>query len=179
MRLIRFSNLKATRWKNGGGATTEIVAFPAGAAFDSFEWRISVADIAAEGPFSRFDGVDRVLTLASGALELTVDGALVRLDAERPSLAFAGEAAVYARLTAGPVRDVNVMTRRGVWRASVAKRPAAGETQVVVALGAGEIEVGGRRVTLAPFDALVAEPDERIIASRALFVCLERLTRTN
>lgn len=43
-------------WKNGGGETAEILAFPAGAGFDDFSWRISTAIVAASGPFSAFPG---------------------------------------------------------------------------------------------------------------------------
>ena len=40
---------------------------PAGAPLAAFDWRVSVADVAADGPFSRFPGVDRVLVLIAGA----------------------------------------------------------------------------------------------------------------
>ncbi|MCG3056381.1 HutD family protein, partial [Escherichia coli] len=56
-----------TPWKNGGGATREIAVWPPGAAMESFAWRISVADIADDGPFSAFPGVDRQIALLEGA----------------------------------------------------------------------------------------------------------------
>ena len=49
----------ATPWKNGGGSTRELVCWPPGAGTDAFGWRVSVARIAAAGPFSAFAGVDR------------------------------------------------------------------------------------------------------------------------
>ncbi|MBJ9881917.1 HutD family protein, partial [Burkholderia cenocepacia] len=65
--LIRAADLVASPWKNGGGVTREIGAFPPGAALDAFAWRVSVADVGTAGPFSRFDGIDRTLVLLSGA----------------------------------------------------------------------------------------------------------------
>jgi environmental stress-induced protein Ves len=53
-------------WKNGGGQTTEI-AVSAGASLADFDWRVSIAEINADGPFSAFAGVDRTLVLLSGA----------------------------------------------------------------------------------------------------------------
>ncbi|HWW27823.1 MAG TPA: HutD family protein, partial [Caulobacter sp.] len=90
-----------------------------GAGLDGFDWRVSLADVAADGPFSAFPGVDRVLTMIAGdGLVLEIDGQPVRLEPGAP-LVFPGEAAVMARLTAGPIRDLNVMVRRGAWTARV------------------------------------------------------------
>ena len=62
-------------WKNGGGVTREIVASPEGAPLDAFDWRVSLADVSADGPFSSFPGVDRTLTVVEGAgMDLMVGG---------------------------------------------------------------------------------------------------------
>jgi len=61
--LIRGADLVASPWKNGGGVTREVAAFPEGAALDAFVWRVSVADVAQAGPFSRFAGIDRTLAV--------------------------------------------------------------------------------------------------------------------
>lgn len=53
-------------WKNGGGMTRELVCQPPDADMDSFDWRVSIAHIASDGPFSSFSGVDRIITLLSG-----------------------------------------------------------------------------------------------------------------
>lgn len=108
-------------WKNGGGETAEIVASPAGAGFEDFDWRISTAVVAASGPFSTFPGVDRVLcVLEGGAMVLTMDEREVRLDAASPPLAFPGDVAVSAALEGAALLDFNVMVRRP-WRATVAR----------------------------------------------------------
>ena len=48
-------------WKNGGGETAEIAVSPPGAALDDFDWRLSMARVETDGPFSAFPGIDRTL----------------------------------------------------------------------------------------------------------------------
>ncbi|PZF77729.1 HutD family protein [Aestuariivirga litoralis] len=112
MRLIPFSSLVATPWKNGGGVTRQIACHPPGSSLDDFDWRISTAEVAQDGPFSRFTGVDRRLLILDGA------GLAMRL-AEGPRrvltgehIDFAGEAEVFGALIDGPVTDFNIMVRR-------------------------------------------------------------------
>ena len=50
----------------GGGSTTEIAVAPPGAGFDDFDWRVSLATITQDGPFSAFPGIDRTLALVDG-----------------------------------------------------------------------------------------------------------------
>lgn len=140
MRVLRAADRIAAPWKNGGGVTREVAAFPPGAGMDAFAWRVSLADVTADGPFSAFPGVDRVLTVIEGSgLVLDLDGRLLALGANAPPIAFAGETPVEARLTQGPIRDLNVMVRRGQWRAEVSwfaggvlAAPADGPLMVLV-----------------------------------------------
>jgi environmental stress-induced protein Ves len=119
VRILRAADRVASPWKNGGGETREVVAWPPGAGLDDFDWRVSLADVAADGPFSAFPGIDRVLTVVAGdGLVLEIDGRTTRLEPGEP-FAFPGEANVMARLTVGPIRDLNVMVRRGAWAATV------------------------------------------------------------
>ena len=67
LRIVRASALAATPWKNGGGMTREVAAYPVGASLDTFVWRVSVADVEQPGPFSTFAGIDRTLVLLAGA----------------------------------------------------------------------------------------------------------------
>jgi len=120
-RLIVCRELTAVPWKNGGGSTSELAAFPPGAGFDHFDWRISVATINESGAFSAFPGIDRSLVLVDGAaLLLDVGGAAVRLDAAQARLSFTGETPVFATVS-GLTKDFNVMTRRGRCRHEVAR----------------------------------------------------------
>lgn len=125
MRIVRAAALRATPWKNGGGVTREIAAYPVGARLDTFVWRVSVADVERAGPFSRFPGVDRTLVLLAGAgMHLTqARGGTQLLTAPLSVARFDGEAALDAQLVDGATRDFNLMVRRDrahgsvqVWR---------------------------------------------------------------
>ncbi|MFN9927385.1 MAG: HutD family protein, partial [Phenylobacterium sp.] len=60
--LLRAADRLAVPWKNGGGITRELAVWPPGASFDDFVWRVSMAEVHQDGPFSSFPGVDRILT---------------------------------------------------------------------------------------------------------------------
>ena len=124
MALHRFdtARLAATPWKNGGGTTREIVCQPPGAGMDGFDWRVSIATIAAAGPFSAFPGVDRVIMLLAGAgvrLHSVAGQVDHRLDTPGAPFAFAGDIALDCELLGGASTDFNVMTRRDRLRAEV------------------------------------------------------------
>jgi len=128
LRLIRSADLVRVPWKNGGGTTAEVAVHPPGAGFDDFDWRISMADVAVDGPFSLFPGVDRTLVLAEGRdLVLDIEGDLRVLVRPGEARSFAGEAETGARLRSGPIRDINVMSRRGRFAHRVGSVP--GELQ--------------------------------------------------
>jgi environmental stress-induced protein Ves len=114
LKIIRPGSCRTTPWKNGGGSTTEIVAEPPGASLDDFDWRISMARVAADGPFSEFAGIDRTLAVIDGkGLMLTIGGnAPIRLERGSDPIGFAGDIPTSARLIAGEITDLNVMTRR-------------------------------------------------------------------
>ena len=115
-------DLVATPWKNGAGLTREIVCEPAGSDMSSFDWRMSIAHIGQDGPFSLFPGVDRVITLLEGAgMRLLGQAAGLdhRLDQPLQPFAFAGDVALQGHLLGGECHDFNVMTRRGRCQAKV------------------------------------------------------------
>ncbi|MER7467944.1 HutD family protein [Streptomyces sp. NPDC097981] len=169
VRILRASDRTAVAWKNGGGVTREIAAWPEGAGMAGFGWRVSLAEVAADGPFSAFPGVDRTLTLAEGAgMDLTVAGARRLVDERYAPQDFPGDAPTDCRLLDGPVVNFNVMYRRdrvradtAVVRGALALTAAPGQTLLVVALrGPAELEAGaGDRfgagpVALGPYDAV-------------------------
>ena len=103
-----------TPWKNGGGITREIAVAPLGAKLDRFEWRVSIAEVGSDGPFSVFPEIDRTLTLLSGdGVLLDVAGETTRLLPGSAPVAFPGDMPAAATLLDGPVTDLNVMSRRG------------------------------------------------------------------
>lgn len=101
-------------WRNGGGTTRELMVEPPGATFDSgFVWRLSVADVERDGPFSELPGIDRSMVVIDGhglALEFPMGKReeVLPLSVFR----FPGEVPCTGRLLRGPVRDVNAMTAR-------------------------------------------------------------------
>jgi environmental stress-induced protein Ves len=101
-------------WKNGGGVTREILVRPEGADMADFAWRVSLADVGADGPFSSFTGVDRILTMVEGAgMDLTVGGDHRRVDTRYVPHRFPGDLPTGCRLLGGPVVNLNVMWNRG------------------------------------------------------------------
>jgi uncharacterized protein len=135
MQIIRSASYKRMPWKNGGGETTEIAVSPAGADFAAMDWRLSMATVAADGPFSSFPGIDRTLSVLSGTLGLVVDGARVDLMEMSPPYSFSGDAKAEGFVVRGPVMDLNVMTRRGAISHEVRRVAVVGEKTVIVAAG--------------------------------------------
>lgn len=110
----------AVPWKNGGGLTREVAAAPAGAALGDFDWRVSTAEVRSAGPFSIFPGVQRTLCVLEGTLALEVEGMQpARLGRESAPYVFCGDVPAHARPGADGAVDLNVMTRRGRFGASV------------------------------------------------------------
>ena len=175
--LIRGADLVAAPWKNGGGVTREVGAFPAGAGLDAFTWRASIADVAQAGPFSRFAGIDRTLVLLSGAgmlLDEKVETSTTNTLALTQPLdiaQFAGEARIDARLVDGATRDFNLMVRRGVavgetevWRGVTQRTLSADVVLLFCASGSVSVTLGGE----AKPQVLEADDTQRIDTPSAL-----------
>ena len=115
VKIVRAGECRTTAWKNGGGSTTEIAVAPPGASLDDFDWRVSMARVASDGPFSEFANIDRTLAILKGhGLSLAIGGAApVMLDQNSEPIRFPGDMPTSARLLAGEIIDLNVMTRRG------------------------------------------------------------------
>jgi environmental stress-induced protein Ves len=120
--IIELRDCAPTPWKNGAGLTREIAVEPPDASIDDFGWRISVAEISRDAPFSAFAGVDRRIVLIAGhGMWLRSAGGAVdmRLDEPLAPFGFSGEEPVTAQLIDGACADFNVMVRKQVWRADV------------------------------------------------------------
>lgn len=118
MEIIRYAELRAEPWRNGGGVTRELASHPkaASAQDGAWDWRVSIADVSKAGAFSAFPGMDRVLTVIDGELLLlTVDGAEHPLEKYRP-FRFPGDADSASALPTGDIRDLNVITRNGAFK---------------------------------------------------------------
>jgi uncharacterized protein len=105
MRIIRRSELAPTPWKNGAGVTREIAAVRRG---EAVVWRLSMADVASDGPFSNFAGLIRVLTVIDGnGMELITPTETLYADYGEP-VRFDGALKIEAKLIDGPLRDLNL-----------------------------------------------------------------------
>lgn len=126
-RVLPSYEYRRTRWRNGTGWTREIHAEPSPAG-DDWDWRVSIAEITADGAFSAFPGIDRELVLLSG------DGVRLRFDdGESVDVLppygrhrFAGERALRGELIGGPTHDFNLMWRRDHYVADLWRRPLVG-----------------------------------------------------
>ncbi len=108
MGVVRRSDIAPRPWANGGGTTRELLIADDGA------WRISLADIDEDGPFSTFPGRRRLLTVVDGpVLALVVDGVEQVVEPRRP-FAFAGDAVVTASVPEGAVVALNLMVQETV-----------------------------------------------------------------
>ena len=160
MKILRAGDYRRMPWKNGKGETVEIAVFPPDASISDFDWRISMATVSEDGPFSVFDGIDRTLSILSGeGLELTIDGReAVVLRQETAPLPFPADAATSARLIRDTVTDLNVMTRRGRFFHQVTRRDLphhltlAGSPTLVLSLGDLALTFAGAKHDLGRFD---------------------------
>lgn len=157
-------------WKNGAGETVEIAVFPEGASVEDFDCRVSMASVVTDGAFSLFPGVDRTLSILSGeGLSLSVEGhdaATLRTDSE--PYGFPADLPTKARLMAGPVADLNVMTRRGRYVHRVTRQVGQrfkldARQATLLAMGQGTLGSEGGDIRLHSLDAIVLDHGEQVV----------------
>jgi hypothetical protein len=96
-------------WRNGGGVTRELACWPNS---DDWIWRMSVAEVAHSGPFSRFDGVQRWFAVLAGAgVRLSMGEHSHELTGSSAPLCFDGAVPVDCQLLDGATQDFNLMVR--------------------------------------------------------------------
>lgn len=106
---VRLANVPPQPWRNGGGITHELLAWPGAG-----DWRVrvSVATIAADGPFSAFPGVQRWFAVLEGAgVRLQHAQGERRCSLGDEPWPFDGADAPGCTLIDGPTRDLNLMLR--------------------------------------------------------------------
>jgi len=159
--ILRDAQRSCVAWKNGGGLTREIAAHPPGSDLNTFEWRVSLAQVRSPGAFSCFPGVQRQLAVLEGVLSLSIAGAAaIEVSPESAPITFAGDVPVQGT-PSGAVTDLNVMTRRGRCSAQLTRRTAAAAapltlaagTTLIVALSPLILRVNGAHWDLSRLDA--------------------------
>jgi len=167
--ILRSDNYRRMRWKNGLGETAEVAIAPHDAALDAFDWRISMARVESDGPFSPFAGIDRTLSIlqGEGLCLVAAGGEAVTLSSTSAPYSFRGDVACDATLAGGPVTDLNVMTRRDrcwhrvrrVVAAQYDAAPGLAEAFLVASSGvAVMVSIDGAEIALSAFDSVRLGP---------------------
>ncbi len=132
-RILSATGYRRMRWKNGAGWTSEILQVHGSDDRDTndWDWRLSIAEIEADAPFSAFPGVERELVLLSGnGLRLRFDhdgaGGVHELLPPHDKLRFSGDRPAFGELIDGPTRDFNLMWKRDSCNAQLWHRPLVG-----------------------------------------------------
>ena len=126
-RVIPANEYRRERWRNGLGWTREILR-QGEAGSNDWQWRLSIAEVEKDGPFSAFPGCDRELVLLAGeGMRLRFeDGDCVTLSPPHSRHRFAGERPLSAELIDGPTHDFNVIWKRNAVDVAVHHRPLVG-----------------------------------------------------
>jgi len=120
--VVAAGDVPAQAWRNGGGQTRELLAWPSG---EAWRVRVSRADIDRDGPFSAFPQVDRWFAVLQGAgVALQWPHGERSLRTGDDAVHFDGAAAPGCRLLDGPTQDLNLMLRAA---AGVLQRWQAGQ----------------------------------------------------
>ena len=115
MNFVELQQCPAVPWRNGGGLTRELLAWPVGAA--AWQLRISVARIDRDGDFSVFPGVQRCFAVLLGdGVVLHLPQGKRTLTADDDAVVFDGESAPHCQLLGGPTEDLNLMATRDAGR---------------------------------------------------------------
>lgn len=125
-KVLRTDSYVRMPWKNGGGETREIAIFPPAASLDTLDWRVSMAVVAQDGPFSSFPSIDRTLCVIEGKgmeLDFGAGGGTQSVTPTTAPFEFAADKPLHARLIEGAITDLNVMTHRERYRQSVRRLP--------------------------------------------------------
>ena len=170
--LVALADVRPQPWRNGGGATRELLAHPGPA-----QWRVrmSVADVQAAGPFSRFEGVERwFAVLEGGGVVLRLPGQERLLTRGDAPFRFDGAVPVHCTLFTGATRDFNLMAPPGqaqMWRVRGRRSFGAGAGTLLAVYGHDEdtqLELGGDRVQVPARHlacTLLEQPGTGVVAS--------------
>lgn len=139
MQHLKAASYRQMPWANGKGVTVEL----AKAERDGrLLWRLSMATVAEDGPFSVFAGIERNLTVLDGAGFRLIGAGIDLVCAPLIPVAFAGDVPVRA-VTGGAVStDFNVMTARDL-------------PLPEVAVATGDLAAGGLLALFALEEAVV------------------------
>ena len=163
----------AMPWANGRGTSYEIASD--GNSSDEWSWRLAMAPVNEDGPFSRIDCVNRSLVVVEGAgMVLSVDRKKLQCHPLQV-VQFRGEAITEAALIDGPITDINLMVRRKDATGAmhiVHQAGALASASIIVAVnGPARVQCDETLVMLERHDALL-ECDSHSLALESGSVCV-------
>ena len=98
-------------WRNGAGWTRTVSVHTME---DQVLWRVSVADITAEGEFSQFAGMDRTAVMVQGGqLQLSNDSIRLEFDGVGSLIQFPGEWSLHCSAPAVTTQLLTIIVKRG------------------------------------------------------------------
>jgi len=157
MRVQRFGEHRAMPWANGLGTSYEVAS---DRNVDGvWTWRVAIAPVVLDGPFSVMPGVDRALVVIEGnGMVLNIDDESVKCMPGQV-VRFSGDSTTFARLVGGPVVDLGLMTVRDSVIGSMVVVADVGDvvdSDVLVAIGDAVFEdEQGRQYRLGSRDVLL------------------------
>ena len=167
-------------WANGRGTSYEIASDRNESG--EWTWRLAMAPVNEDGPFSRIECVNRSLAVVEGA------GMLLSVDRKKLQclpmqvVRFRGDAVTEAALTDGPIMDINLMVRRKEAEGEMAMVSDAGllngvSIVVVVAVGgSAQVKSGDSIIELERHDS-VLECDADTMSLVSGTVCVVSVKR--
>ena len=165
-------------WANGRGTSYEIVSDRNES--DEWTWRLAMAPVNEDGPFSRIECANRFLAVIQGnGMLLSVDRKKIQC---RPMqvVRFRGDAITDAMLTDGPITDINLMIRRKEADGEMTIVAEAGQLRgasIVVAIGGStQVQCGDSTIELEPHDSML-ECDGETVSLVSGTVCVVAVKR--
>ena len=165
-------------WANGRGTSYEIASDRNEA--EEWTWRLAMAPVNEDGPFSRIECVNRFLAVVEGAgMLLSVDRKKLQCQPMQV-VRFRGDAITEAMLTDGPILDVNLMIRRKEADGEMTIVSQVGPLEVasiVVAVGgSAQVQCGDSTIDLEPHDSIL-DCDAETVSLISGTVCVVSVKR--
>jgi environmental stress-induced protein Ves len=165
-------------WANGRGTSYEIASDRSDAG--EWTWRLAMAPVNEDGPFSRIECVNRFLAVVEGAgMLLSVDRKKLQCKPMQV-VRFRGDAITEAALTDGPITDINLMIRRKEAEGEMAVVSDSGllnEASIIVALGgSAQVKCGDSTIELERHDSIL-ECDAETVSLVSGTVCVVSVNR--
>ena len=165
-------------WANGRGTSYEIASDRNEA--EDWTWRLAMAPVNEDGPFSRIECVNRFLAVVEGA------GMLLSVDRKKLQclpmqvVRIRGDAITDATLTDGPITDINFMIRRkesdGEMTIVSEVGLLQGATIVVAVDGSAQLKCGDSIIDLERHDSIL-ECDSETVSLVGGTVCVVTVKR--